>query len=67
MKPAELAQAQMVSALAEKYGALPWPGSLLEQPAVAFLLMHSILALGASDAASPLPPETDLAGMMVPL
>lgn len=47
-KPAELANAQAIHAMAETYHALPWPGSLLEQPAIAFLRIQNLIALGGT-------------------
>lgn len=57
----------MMAALCERYGTLPWPGSMLEQPAIPFLRMHNILALGASESTPQKGPEADLAALMVPL
>lgn len=57
----------MIAALCERYGTLPWPGSMLEQPAIPFLRMHNILALGASESTPQKGPEADLAALMVPL
>lgn len=46
MMPAELVQAQAIDGWCRAYGALPFPGSLLEQPALWWLRHQAILALG---------------------
>ena len=66
MKPPELTQAEMVAAMCQRFHVLPWPGSLLEQPAIAFLQWQSILNAG-STTASTAAPEDALADLMVPL
>lgn len=66
MKPAELARAQALDDWCQRYGTLPWPGSVLEQPAIPWLRWHAVLALGVSDDAattSRVPADDPLAGL----
>jgi hypothetical protein len=49
--PEALDRAQALDGWCQRYGVLPWPGSLMEQPAVAFLRWQALLGLAGQQAA----------------
>lgn len=51
--PPTLQRAQALDSWCQRYGCLPWPGSLMEQPAIPFLHWQNVLAAGAQEQASP--------------
>lgn len=42
--PAALERARALDSWCQRYGTLPWPGSLMDQPAIPFLRWQNILA-----------------------
>lgn len=50
--PAELQRARVVDAWCQRYSCLPWPGSLMEQPAIPFLRWQNVLASVEQSAAA---------------
>lgn len=48
--PPELQRAQFFDTLCSRYGSFPWPGTLLEQPAIPFLRWQRVLAEASPEA-----------------
>jgi hypothetical protein len=53
--------------LCRLFGATPWPGSVLEQPAVPLLRMLAIIGQGGLDSGGPSAPDHPLANLVGPL
>lgn len=55
--PPELARALALDSWCKAYGALPWPGSIYQQPAIPFLKWQSVLTLGSAEQAPRVPAD----------
>jgi hypothetical protein len=45
--PEEVQRAQFMDVLCQRYGGYPWPGTLLQQPAIPFLRWQRLLSEAA--------------------